>query len=138
MADRNQPRAIVAKFNNFKQRQDVKFKSRQLKGTKYYINEQFPSEINEQRRLLINFAKKKQRQGHTTPLVYNKLYVDGTLYKPPTYPQVHEQTKYETAGIGQSLRIAAWNVNRKLQQKLCDRDFCAVIADYDIIPVAVA
>jgi hypothetical protein len=92
MAGRNQPRAIVAKFNNFKQRQDVKFKSRQLKGTKYYINEQFPPEINEQRRLLINIAKEKQRQGHTIRLVY-KLYVDGNPYKPPTYPQAHGQTK---------------------------------------------
>jgi hypothetical protein len=93
MAGRNQPRAIVAKFNNFKQRQDVKFKSKQLKGTNFYINEQFPPEINEQRRLLINIAKEKQRQGHKTRLVYNKLYVDGTPYNPPTYPRDHGQRK---------------------------------------------
>jgi hypothetical protein len=38
MAGRNNPRAIVAKFSSFKQRQDVKFKSRVLRGTNYYIN----------------------------------------------------------------------------------------------------
>jgi hypothetical protein len=39
----------VAKFSSFKERQDVKFKSRILRGTNNYINEQFPPEVNEQR-----------------------------------------------------------------------------------------
>lgn len=90
MTGRNKPRAIVAKFNNFKQRQDVKFRSRELKGTNFYINEQFPPEINEQRRQLIHIAKEKQRQGHRTRLVYNKLYIDGVPYKPPTNPRIQE------------------------------------------------
>ena len=40
------PHAIVVKFCGFKQRQDVRGKSRALKGTNYYINEQFSPEIN--------------------------------------------------------------------------------------------
>ena len=91
MAGRNNPRAIVAKFSSFKQRQDVKFKSRILRGTNYYINEQFPPEVNEQRRRLNNIAKEKRRQGHQTRLTYNKLYVDGVLYNPPTSPRNQEQ-----------------------------------------------
>ncbi|XP_056006488.1 uncharacterized protein LOC130050429 isoform X8 [Ostrea edulis] len=31
------------------------------------------------------------------------------------------------------MRIVAWNVNRNLEQKICDSDFCAVISDYDVI-----
>ncbi|KAK3093978.1 hypothetical protein FSP39_022434 [Pinctada imbricata] len=41
------PRVIVAKFKDFKQRQDVRAKSSALKGSNYYINEQFPPEIVE-------------------------------------------------------------------------------------------
>ena len=78
------PRAIVAKFCDFKQRQNVRGKSRTLKGTNYYINEQFPPEINSERKELVKVMKEKRQQGHKTRLVYNKLYVDDILYKPPT------------------------------------------------------
>ena len=78
------PRAIVAKFGDFKQRQNVKGESRALKGTNYYINEQFPPEINSERKELVKVMKEKRQQGHKTRLVYNKLYVDDILYKPPT------------------------------------------------------
>ena len=77
------PRAIVAKFCDFKQRQIVRGKSRALKGTNYYINEQFPPEINSERKELVKVMKEKRQQGHKTRLVYNKLYVDDILYKPP-------------------------------------------------------
>jgi hypothetical protein len=93
MAGRNNPRAIVAKFSSFKQRQDVKFKSRVRRGTNYFINEQFPPEVNEQRRRLNNIAKEKRRQGHQTRLTYNKLYIDGVLYKPPTFHRNQEQDR---------------------------------------------
>ena len=68
----------------FKQHQNVKGKSRALKGTNYYINEQFPPEINSERNELVKVMKEKRQQGHKTRLVYNKLYVDDILYKPPT------------------------------------------------------
>ena len=89
------PRAIVAKFCDFKQRQNVRGKSRALKGTNYYINEQFPPEINSERKELVKVMKEKRQQGHKTRLVYNKLYVDDILYKPPTKqtnPNVQEHT----------------------------------------------
>ena len=68
----------------FKQRQDVRGKSRALKGTNYHINEQFPPEINNERKELVKVMKEKRQQGHKTRLVYNNLYVEDILYKPPT------------------------------------------------------
>jgi len=86
MAGHKNPRLIVAKFNDFKQRQDVKRRSGNLRGTNYYINEQYPAEVNEQRKELIRVMKEKRRQGHRTKLVYNKLYVDGVLYNSTSKP----------------------------------------------------
>ena len=78
------PRAIMATFCDFKQRQNVRGKSRALKGTHYYINIQFPPEINSERKELVKVMKAKRQQGHKIRLVCNKLYVDDILYKPPT------------------------------------------------------
>ena len=50
----------------------------------YNFNEQFPPEINSERKELVKVMKEKRQQGHKTRLVYNKLYVDDILYKPPT------------------------------------------------------
>ena len=52
--------AIVAKLCDFKQRQNVRGKSRALKGTNYYINEQFPPEINSERKELVKVMKEKK------------------------------------------------------------------------------
>lgn len=84
IAGRNQPRVIVAKFKDFKERQDVKSRSKTLRGTNFYINEQFPPEINAQRKELKQVMKEKRNQGHKTNLVYNKLYIDNVLYKGPS------------------------------------------------------
>ena len=62
------PRAIVAKFCDFKQRQNVRGKSSALKGTNYYIKEQFSSEINSERKELVKVMKEKRQQGHKTRL----------------------------------------------------------------------
>ena len=90
IAGQEKPRAIVAKFHEFKQRQDVKMRSKELKGTRFYINEQFPPEVHEQRKELLRVMKSKRDQGHRVRLVYNKLYIDNVLYKPaatrPTRP----------------------------------------------------
>jgi hypothetical protein len=74
----HRPRVIVAKFSDYKQRQDVKSRSWTLKGINCFINEQFPPEIVEQRKELIKVMKKKN-SGHRTQLVCNKLYINGVV-----------------------------------------------------------
>jgi hypothetical protein len=57
------PRVIVAKFNEFQQRQLVKRMAKNLRGTNFYINEQFPPEIVAERKELTKVMKKKTRGG---------------------------------------------------------------------------
>ncbi len=44
------PRPIVAKFGYFKQKEQVKSRGRELKGTDFGVNDQFPKEILERRK----------------------------------------------------------------------------------------
>ncbi len=46
------PRPIVAKFGYFKQKEQVKSRGRELKGTDFGVNDQFPKEILERRKIL--------------------------------------------------------------------------------------
>ncbi|KAJ8408800.1 hypothetical protein AAFF_G00246180 [Aldrovandia affinis] len=48
----NYPRVIVAKFDFFKQKEEIKLKSKELKGSKFYLSDQFPKEILDRRRKL--------------------------------------------------------------------------------------
>ncbi|KAK3102079.1 hypothetical protein FSP39_008584 [Pinctada imbricata] len=76
------PRVIIAKFGDYKQREMVRHLSKELRGTRFYINEHFPAEVNDQRRELIQVMKEERRKGKTCRLVYNKLYIDNLLYRP--------------------------------------------------------
>ncbi|KAK3103583.1 hypothetical protein FSP39_020344 [Pinctada imbricata] len=73
------PRFIIAKFGDYKQREMVRHRSKELRGTRFYINEHFPAEVNDQRRELIQVMKEERRKGKTCRLVYNKLYIDNVL-----------------------------------------------------------
>ena len=65
---------LCRKFCDFKQRQNVRGKSRALKGTNYYNKEQFPPEINSESKELVKVMKEKRQQGHKTRLVYRCHY----------------------------------------------------------------
>jgi len=52
------PRLVVAKFEHFKQKELVRSRSRKLKGTDYSMNDQFPKEILERRRVLFPISEK--------------------------------------------------------------------------------
>ena len=80
------PRVIVAKFNEYQQRQLVRGMSKNLRGTNFYINEQYPPEVVSERKELIRIMKRKREEGHEVRLVYNKLYVDNRLYRPNANP----------------------------------------------------
>ena len=87
------PRVIVAKFNQFQQRQLVREQSKNLRGTNFYINEQYPPEIVAERKELSRIMKRKREEGHNVRLVYNKLYVDNRLYRPDSDAQRNNAAK---------------------------------------------
>lgn len=77
----NRPRPIVAKFEHFKQKQQVQRQGRQLKGTDFGLNDQFPREIMLRRKQLHPIRKKMIQQGKKAIITVDKLYIDGQLYR---------------------------------------------------------
>ena len=57
------PRRIVAKFLHFKDREVVRQARSKLKGTVYFVNEQFPKEIADRRKELLPKMRQAIRDG---------------------------------------------------------------------------
>ncbi|XP_033761586.1 uncharacterized protein LOC117343353 [Pecten maximus] len=79
-------RPIVAKFNQFQQKERLKKKSNKLKGSNIYISDQYPKEVQEVRRELWPIWKKARDDKKRAVFVKDKLYIDGVLYKCPDPP----------------------------------------------------
>jgi hypothetical protein len=76
------PRPVVAKFNFFPVREEVRRSSYKLKDTTYGISEQFPREIQERRKQLLPVLHQAKRDGKRANLVVDRLYIDGRPYIP--------------------------------------------------------
>ena len=75
------PRAIIAKFNYFQDKQKILTNARKLKGTGIAVSEQFPEEIMIARKRLYPELKKAREEGKRFKLVRDKLYIDGQLFR---------------------------------------------------------
>lgn len=80
-------RPIVARFIYSKDREGVLRCARRLKGSTFYINEQFPTEIQQRRRELGPTVRDLRGKGKNVRLVRDKLIVDGRLYDGPIIKQ---------------------------------------------------
>ena len=77
-------RPIVVRFNNYKQKEAVKKVAiSKLTDSIYAVGDQFPKEVQDKRRDLLPAKKSAQRKGQRAVFLYDKLYIDGVLYKPP-------------------------------------------------------
>ncbi|PJE78134.1 hypothetical protein CI610_02935 [invertebrate metagenome] len=76
----DRPRPIVARFLYQSQHSLVLSRSYLLRGTRYGVNEQFPSAVEEIRKKLYPVAKRLRRLNHKVKFVRDKMYVDGVLY----------------------------------------------------------
>lgn len=77
------PPPIIAKFEHYKHKELTKSKGKELKGTSFGLNDQFPQEIQERRRALLPIMKQLRQEGNRATLSVDKLYVNGTLYRNP-------------------------------------------------------
>lgn len=77
----NGPRPIIAKFERYHQKVLVKSKGRELKGTRFGMNDQFPREINERRKVLYPILKRSRAEGKRATISVDKLFIDGQLYR---------------------------------------------------------
>ncbi|CAG2198592.1 unnamed protein product [Mytilus edulis] len=90
-------RPILAKFISTKDKEIVLKNGFKLKGTHFGIQEQFPKEIVEKRKILYPMAKQARREKRKVLLVRDKLYIDGNLFKPNTEISGIETQQYACA-----------------------------------------
>ena len=74
-------RKIVAKFLEYKDKEYVRKQWKALDGTPFYVNEQFPREVEEKRRKLRPRVKEAKSQGKQAWIAYDTLYIDGKAVK---------------------------------------------------------
>lgn len=79
--EQGKPRPLVAKFTSSKRKDQVLSLSRKLKGTRFYMSNQYPAEVVEKRRTLIPIMNALKQKGQKVRLVADKLYVNGELYR---------------------------------------------------------
>ncbi|KAK3082895.1 hypothetical protein FSP39_008307 [Pinctada imbricata] len=74
---RGKPRGIIAKFPHNKDIMKVKKAARNLKGKKFYVNEQHPTEIEDRRKKLYPLMKEaRKNRANKVIMVRDKLYVN--------------------------------------------------------------
>ncbi|CAG2224523.1 unnamed protein product [Mytilus edulis] len=76
-------RPIVCRFKNFKDREQVRYAASALKGTHFGVNEQFPKEINDRRKILWPYFKEAKSQKRKVHLKKDRLFIDGAEFIPP-------------------------------------------------------
>ena len=78
----SKPRLILVKFQSHRDRSAVWLAKRNLKGTKFYISEDFPDIVRNKRQKLLPYfrAAKNHPKVKKCFLVYDKLVIDGNSY----------------------------------------------------------
>ncbi|CAG2188707.1 unnamed protein product [Mytilus edulis] len=87
---------IVCRFVNYKQRELVRKAARELKDTKYGINEQFPKEINERRKALWPHFQEARRQKKKAFFKRDRLFIDGNEFLPKNNTHVKDTGVMDT------------------------------------------
>ena len=87
-------RPVLMEVRTMNMKMEILRKKNKLRGTEIYINEDYPKEVQKQRRDLVKFMRTAREQGHEATLIYNKLRISGRIY---TLEQLgeDEQTRKE-------------------------------------------
>ena len=75
------PRPIIAKFSFFKDKSYILSKAPNLAGTNFGVSSDFPKEVVDIRKSLLPHLRAARKRGCTAKLVYDKLYIDGQLFR---------------------------------------------------------
>lgn len=73
-------RPILLKVTTTNRKREILKKAKGLKGSDIWIDEDYPKEIQEERKLLIPKLKEARSKGHKAQLKYNKLIIDNKVY----------------------------------------------------------
>ena len=84
----SKPRNIVAVFMSKRDKDYVKSMRPGLRDTVFYMHDQYPTEILEQRKKLLPILKKAKSDNKDAYIKYNKLIIDGKIYTEGSYGKV--------------------------------------------------
>lgn len=79
--EQGKPRPMVVKFTSSRTKDEVLALSKRLKGTRFFMTNQYPAEVVEKRRKLIPIMNSFRQKGQKVRLVVDKLYVNGELFR---------------------------------------------------------
>ena len=79
--DNKNPRPIIAKVEHYKHKELIKGYGKELRGTRHGVNDQYPREILERRKVLFPVRKQFIDSKRKAVISVDKLYVDGQLYR---------------------------------------------------------
>jgi hypothetical protein len=79
--NRTKPRPIVVKFLRFQDKEMIKRNAYKFKDIGVGISDQFPKEIQEERKKLYPVFKDARSKGHKAFLVKDKLFINGQIYR---------------------------------------------------------
>ena len=102
-------RSIIAKFSNFKERDLVWNNRRKLSGSQFSMSEDFPIEIQNERKLLFPILKvvKTLQCVTSASIKFNKLYINGRWYTKDTIdklpPEINLQSLFTKSENGVTL-----------------------------------
>ena len=94
-SEKGNPRPIIARFLYYSDLETVKKAGRNLKGTHFGVNEQFPPEIEEKRRKLYPLAKEARKKRSKVVMKRDKLYINDELVVPDEIPYETETAHTE-------------------------------------------
>ncbi|KAK3739167.1 hypothetical protein QZH41_007996 [Actinostola sp. cb2023] len=75
------PRALIAKFTFFKEKEQVRKMASHLKGSKFGLSEDFVHEVLQVRKNLLPVLKEAKRQKKKAFLKHDQLIIEGQIYK---------------------------------------------------------
>ena len=78
---KDRPRAIVARFEHYQQKELVKGRGRELRNTSFGMNDQFPPEIHDRRKVLFPIMREHRSHNSRVTLVVDKLYINNQLFR---------------------------------------------------------
>lgn len=99
-------------------------KRSELRGSEYFLHEQFPPEVVAKRRRLVSKLNQAKREGKTARISYDTLFLNG---KP---------VKMDWDGPENGLHVLVWNCYGLSENKLADKDFIDLISCNDIIVIS--
>ena len=78
--EQGKPRPFVVKYTSSKRKDQILSLSTKLKGTSFFMSNQYPAEVVEKQHKIIPIMKSFRQKGQKVCLAVNKLYVNGELY----------------------------------------------------------